>query len=109
MTNYVFIESRNPFDSPDTAFVAEAAVALKKKGHSVTVFLVQNAVFGARKQAQRSQLSSVLESGVTVMADDVSLRERGISAEECAVGLKSGTIDHLVDLLEQDNTKAIWH
>ena len=109
MSNYVFIESKDPFDSPDTSFVAEAAVALKKKGHSVTVFLVQNGVLGARKQVRRSQLSAVLESGVTVVADDLSLRERGISAEECAAGLKPGTIDLLVDLLAQDNTKAIWH
>ena len=109
MSNYVFIESRNPFDSSDTAFVAEAAIALQKKGHSVTVFLVQNGVLAARRQERRTQLASVLESGVTVLADDSSLRQRGISSEECAAGLKSETIEYLADLLIRDDTKAIWH
>ena len=109
MSNYVFIESRDPFDSPDTTVVTETAVALRKKGHNVTVFLVQNGVLGARKLAQKSQVPAIVESGVTVLADDFSLQERGMTMEECAPGLQAGTIDRLIDLLVQDNTKAVWH
>jgi len=109
VSNYVFIESRDPFESPDTASVTETAVALRKKGHTVTVFLVQNGVLGARRLANQSQLPAIVESGVTVMADDFSLQERGMTMEECAAGLQAGTIDRLIDLLVQDNTKAVWH
>jgi sulfur transfer complex TusBCD TusB component (DsrH family) len=109
LSNYVFIESRDPFDSPDTNFVTETAVALKKKGHTVTVVLVQNGVLGARKQAAKSQLPAIVESGVTVLADDFSLQERGISMDECAPGLQAGTMDRLIDLIVQENTKAVWH
>jgi len=109
LSNYVFIESRDPFESPDTSVVTETAVALKKKGHTVTVFLVKNGVLGARKHAAKSQLPAIVESGVTVLADDFSLQERGISMEECAPGLQAGTMDRLIDLIVQDNTKAVWH
>jgi sulfur relay (sulfurtransferase) complex TusBCD TusD component (DsrE family) len=109
VSNYVFIESRDPLDSPETIFVTETAVALRKKGHSVTVFLVQNGVLGARKLAGKSQVPAIVESGVTVLADDFSMQERGISIEECSPGLQAGTIDRLIDLLVQDNTKAVWH
>lgn len=109
MSNYVFIESRDPFDSPDTTFVSETAVALKKKGHTVTVFLVQNGVLGARKLASKSQVPVIVESGVTVLADDFSMQERGISMDECSQGLQSAGIDRLIDLIVQDNTKAVWH
>ena len=109
LSNYVFIESRDPFDSADTNFVSETAVALKKKGHTVTVFLVENGVLGARKQAARSQVPAVVESGVTVLADDFSLQKRGISMEECAPGLQSGSMAHLIELIVRENTKAVWY
>jgi sulfur relay (sulfurtransferase) complex TusBCD TusD component (DsrE family) len=109
LSNYVFIESRDPSDSPGTASVSETAVDLQKKGHNVTVFLVQNGVLGARKLAAKSQLPAIVESGVTVLADDFSLEERGISMDECAPGLQPGTVDRLIDLIVADNTKAVWH
>lgn len=109
MSNHVFIESRDPFDSPDTSFLAETVTALKKRGNNVTVFLVQNGVLAARKQALKSYLPQLLESGVTVLADDFSLRERGIQSDECQGAVKTTSIDQLVDLLVQENTKAVWH
>lgn len=109
MSNYLFIESRDPFESPDTLFLAETAMSLKKRGNNVTVFLVQNGVLAARKQARKSHLPQLLESGVTVLADDFSLRERAIQSDESHAAVKTASIDQLVDLLVQDNTKAVWH
>jgi sulfur transfer complex TusBCD TusB component (DsrH family) len=109
MSSYVFIESRDPFESPDSRFVAQTAVALKQRGNTVTVFLVQNGVFAARKKAQNSQLRLLRNSGITVLADDFSLRERGIQKEELDPRIAQSNIDSLVDLLVHENTKAIWH
>ncbi|HEY8224382.1 MAG TPA: DsrE family protein [Pyrinomonadaceae bacterium] len=107
MTRYVFIESRDPFESRDTAFVEEAAIAVKERGHNVTVFLVQNGVLAARKSTRR--LERLTEAGVTLLADDLSLRERGINANELVSSIQESTIDALVDAIVQENTKAIWH
>ena len=109
MANYVFIESRDPFESPDTSFVLDTAASLKKRGNNVTVFLVQNGVLAARKEARRSHVAQLLDNGVTVLADDFSLHERGIQPDEFQNTIKTSSIDHLVDLLVQENTKAIWH
>ena len=109
MSNYVFIESRDPFDSPGMNSVSEAAVALRKEGHTVTVFLVENGVLGARKQAEKSQVPAIVESGVTVLADNFSLQKRGISMEECAPGLQAGSMAHLIELIVRENTKAVWY
>ena len=109
LSNYVFIESRDPFDSPGTHSVSKAAVALRREGHTVTVFLVENGVLGARKQAEKSQVPAIVESGVTVLADDFSLQKRGISMEECAPGLRTGTMAHLIELIVKENTKAVWY
>ena len=46
-----FIESRDPFDVADTAFVADTAAALAARGRAVTVFLVQNGVLATPRGA----------------------------------------------------------
>lgn len=107
MTRYVFIESRDPFESRDTEFVADTAIAVKERGHDVTVFLVQNGVLAARKSVRR--LGRLAKAGVTLLADDFSLRERGIKTDELADGVHATGIGTLVDALVQPNTKALWH
>jgi predicted peroxiredoxin len=107
MTRYVFIESRDPFESCDTKFIEETAMAVKERGHDVTVFLVQNGVLAARQNTGR--LGRLAEAGVTLLADDFSLRERGIKSEELAHGTQESGISKLVDTIVQEHTKAIWH
>ena len=107
MSTYVFIESRDPFESRDTEFIEETALAVKDRGHDVTIFLVQNGVLGARKNAQR--LDRLAGAGVNLLADDLSLRERGIKPDELVAGIKQSSIDELVERIVKEKTKAIWH
>ena len=107
MSRYIFIESRDPFESRDTRFIEETAAWVKERGHEVTVFLVQNGVLAARQSGR--QLGRLTEAGVTVLADDLSLRERGIKSDELAPNIRESGIEALVDALVQENTKALWH
>ncbi|HEX5732613.1 MAG TPA: DsrE family protein [Blastocatellia bacterium] len=109
MSRYLFIESRDPFESRDVQFVVETATALKRTGNDVTVFLVQNGVLAARIGARASHLPMLAEEGIRLLADDFSLGERGIRAEELMSGVKESGIDTLVDMLAQKDTRAIWH
>jgi sulfur transfer complex TusBCD TusB component (DsrH family) len=109
MTHYLFIESRDPFESRDTQFMEETAAALKQRGNTVTVFLVQNAVLAAREKAQASYIDRLSEAGVSLLADDFSLSERGIQTVELHASVRPSDIETLVDSLAQENTKAIWH
>jgi sulfur relay (sulfurtransferase) complex TusBCD TusD component (DsrE family) len=107
MTQYVLIESRDPFESRDTEFVEQTAITIKERGHRVTVFLLQNGVFAARKTTAR--LQRLTDAGVILLADDFSLRERGIKTAELARGFQESGINSLVDMITQPDTKAIWH
>ena len=109
MTHYVFIETRDPFESRDTRFVEETATALKQSGNEVTVFLVQNGVLSSRRNARDNSMDRMLEAGVSLLADDFSLLERGIQSAELRPGITRSGIEQLVDALVQENTKAIWH
>jgi intracellular sulfur oxidation DsrE/DsrF family protein len=106
---YVFIESRDPFDSSDTGFVADAATALRARGRAVTVFLVQNGVLASRARVAGTQVRRLTAAGVRVLADDFSLRERGIEPDELGAGVTPASIGALVELVVQPGTKTLWH
>ncbi|HSE03452.1 MAG TPA: DsrE family protein [Methylomirabilota bacterium] len=106
---YVFIESRDPFESTDAAFVADAATALRARGREVAVFLLQNGVLATRKAARGSQVPRLVEAGVSVLADDFSLRERGIVPGELGGVVQEASMGTLVDLMMRPDTKTIWH
>jgi predicted peroxiredoxin len=108
-SQYVFVESRDPFDSPDTGFVADTAAALAARGRAVTVFLVQNGVLAARAGARGSHVPRLAGAGVRVLADDFSLVERGIDGAELPAGVVAAPIGTLVDLAVQPDTKTLWH
>jgi len=109
MSNYVFVESRDPFESKADRFVVETATALKQRGNSVAVFLVQNGVLAARRNSLNSHLPALSQAGITLLADDFSLSERGIQESELLPGIQRASIDSLVDALAQEKTKVIWH
>jgi len=109
MTKYLFIESRDPFESRDVRFVEETAAALKQRGHEVTVFLVQNGVLAVRRNGVESYLDRLANAGITLLADDFSLCERGIQTAEITTGIQQSSIEALVEMLVQENSKAIWH
>src|SRR5687768_5116673 len=99
MANYLLIESRDPYDSNDVSFVHDLAANLKKQGNEVTVFLVQNGVLPARKSPRSQKLTELVQAGVKVLADDYSLKERGIDAPRLVSGVTPAPIDNVVDRL----------
>ena len=108
MNQYLFIDSRDPFETRDSEFIVSTATALRQRGNDVTVFLVQNGVMAARKQARDRYLSAVASAGVRVLADEFSLRERGIKDDELHPAIQMSDVDAIVDMLAS-GTKAIWH
>ena len=109
MGRYVIIESRDPFDSQDVTAMYELAEGLAREGSSVTLFLVQNGVLPVRQGCTYAARLAELAAGkrVAVVADDFSLRERGIG--RLAGGVTTSGIDELVDLMMSEGTKTIWH
>jgi len=106
MSGYLLIESRDPFDSGDTGFLRDLAPRLASAGNRVTVFLVQNGVLPARAGCRVPGFAELTESGVEVMADEFSLRERGI--ERLQPGIKPAPIDIVIDRMAE-RCKVLWH
>ena len=106
MAEYLLIESRDPFESNDVVYYYDLARGLVESGNQVTLFLAQNGVLSARPSAHSAALSALARSGVTVLADDFSLQERGIA--KLAEGVNPAPIDVVVDHLAAGH-KTIWH
>lgn len=108
MAQYLLIESRDPFESCDTAYYYELASNLAKDGNDVTLFLVQNGVLPVRAGAKETGLAGVAGSGVEILADDFSLRERAIPENGLVDGVKPASLDVVIDQMA-DGRKTMWH
>jgi len=108
MSKYLLIESRDPFEAADVPYYYDLATSLAKKGHTVTLFLVQNGVLPARRGPRSDTLSALANAGVEVLADEFSLRERGIGEDRLATGVRRAPLDRVLDLLGE-GCKALWH
>jgi hypothetical protein len=110
MSRYVLIESRDPFESRDVSYFYGLARDLAAKGDQVTLFLVQNGALASRAGGKSNPLAGLADSKIEVLADDFSLKERGIQASERLPGVQSSDIGELVDkIMAQEGTKVLWH
>lgn len=108
MARYLIIESRDPFDSSDSAYFSELVQGIAGRGNETKVFFVQNGVLPLRKGAKHNELiTSLVQNKIEVLADGFSLRERAIN--RVVDGVRVADFDRIVDLLLEPGTKSIWH
>ncbi|HEY8518576.1 MAG TPA: DsrE family protein [Gammaproteobacteria bacterium] len=108
MKKYLLIESNDPFDNRGVERFYGLAAQLASLDHQVTLFLVQNGVLPARRGAAAPGLEAAAAAGVEIVADDFSLRERGIDAASLAPAVRAAPIDRVIDELAA-GARAIWH
>ena len=108
MPGYLLIESRDPFESTGVARTYELAIQLRAAGHEVALFLVQNGVLAVRSGARRTELDKVIGTQIEVLADDFSLRERGISSAGLIGGVRVSPINSVVERMAA-GWNALWH
>ncbi|HVY64626.1 MAG TPA: DsrE family protein [Gammaproteobacteria bacterium] len=108
MGRFLLIESDDAFQSKAVDGFLKLATDLASLGHRVTLFLVQNAVLMTRRGAPSEALHAAALAGVEVLADDFSLRERGIPAARMSEHVTVTGIDTVVDRLAAGD-RAFWH
>jgi predicted peroxiredoxin len=107
MAKYLLIESRDRFESSDESYW-QIALDLKKAGNDVTLFFVQNGVLTTRRGPKSEGLKAISDAGVAMLADDFSLRERGIAKDRMVDGVEVSPLDVVIDQMA-DGAKTIWH
>jgi sulfur relay (sulfurtransferase) complex TusBCD TusD component (DsrE family) len=105
---FLLIASRDPYTHGGTRHCYQLAARLAGEGHPVTLFLVQNGVLPARAGAVSGELSALARCGVRVLADELSLRERGIDPGRLSPGVAASPLDAVIEALA-GGAKALWH
>jgi sulfur relay (sulfurtransferase) complex TusBCD TusD component (DsrE family) len=108
MPGYLLIESCDPYESMGAARTYELAIQLRAAGHDVALFLVQNGVLAVRSGARRAELDKAIRTQIEVLADEFSLRERGISSDGLIGGVQAAPIDAVVERMAA-GWNALWH
>ncbi len=107
MANYLIIASEDPFENRRAERTRDLATSLTRRGDTVSVYLAQNAVFGARRSSRGRHCSTLITECVDVLADDFSLRERGIDHKALLPGVKVASLDVVVARMAH-GWKAFW-
>ena len=106
--NFLLIESRDAFGADGAGFCGATGVRAGARRRRGGVLLVQNGVLPARAGARAPQLAHLAAAGVAVLADDFSLRERGIAADRLGAGVQAVPLDIVIDRLI-DGWQVVWH
>src|SRR5690349_12232878 len=109
MSRYLLIETKPPLEGGDYAF--DLGKQLRAERHDVTIYLLQDAVFAARRKFERGErlVTEARQHDVTLLADEISLRQRGVTAERLSREVRPSNMGELVDLLMERSDKAVWH
>jgi hypothetical protein len=108
MSNYLLISSRDPFTCPATRELYELASSLRRDGHEVTLFLIENGVLAARASADAHGLRESMAAGVRVLADDFALRQRAMPIGTLLGAVQPAGLERVLDALTA-GAKTIWH
>ncbi len=107
MSDYLFIQSQDPFTEVRTEHQFALAGQLYDAGHNVRLLLVQNGVTPARKGARSEHFDKLLKWGVPVMADDFSLQQRQMRDQDLKENIASSSPDTVIDPL-LGGEKVLW-
>jgi len=108
MSHYLFVQSQDGFTETRTAQQFQLAGQLQEAGHNVSLVLVQNGVTQARAGARTEHFDRLLAQGVRVIADEFSLRQREIGADDLKPDIAVGDVDVIIDALLAKH-KVIWN
>jgi sulfur relay (sulfurtransferase) complex TusBCD TusD component (DsrE family) len=108
MSDFLFVQSQDPFTDVRASRQYDLATRLARSGSNVRVLLVQNGVSPARKGADCPAFDALLATNVTVLADDVALRQREFTAEQLRDGVQPAEIGVVVDAMLAGH-KVIWN
>lgn len=108
MSEYLFIQSQDPFNETRANHQYQLAQRLCEAGHRVTLLLVQNGVTPARQGAESTAFDTLLCSGVHVLADGFSLDQREMGSAVLKPGVTVADIGTAIDAMLAGH-KVIWN
>lgn len=108
MSAYVLIESRDANTTPAVAGTVNMAAELNRQGYQVTLILLKSGLPQDYDSEIARRLMLAASSGVQVVADLQSLKERGIQLNGLPQNFLTKSMDAIVQGVQSDDI-VIWH
>lgn len=108
MSNYLIIQSQDPFADARTKSQYELINNLASGDNTVTVFLVQNGVMPAMKSSIFRCFDALLDQNINILADSFSLEQRQITVEKLKSGVLPADVDVVINAMISGQ-KVIWN
>ncbi len=93
----LLISTKDPISHEDPELVLEIAKIAKEKGTDVKIFLIEDGILLRKGQALEEKVKDLAESGVSIKAEDISLKTRGISEDKLVDDIEVSNLDELFD------------
>lgn len=108
MKNYLFINSKDPFEDVGLESRVSLMLDLLEEERHVELLLVQDGVYASRNSYRNALLSEFMEKGGRIHVDEFSLAVRGLPTHSVRTGVIVNPISIVVDaMLEQ--YKVVWN
>jgi len=104
--SYLLVESRCDLDGPDVDALLRRAIALRRRGHQVRLFLIQDAVVMAGREPLVADLARL---GVPVFVDDMSSAARAVGGHRLVPGVHMAGAADLVSIAMTPDVVTVWH
>ena len=108
MSEYLFIQSQDPFTETRTHAQYDLATRLAQAGNTVRMLLVQNGVTPARRGARCEAFDALIQAPVSILADSLALTQRQIDTSQLKAGVQASALDIVVDAMIAGH-KVIWN
>lgn len=103
MSKVLIIISKEQFSSNKTKLALKLASKIREKGHSTTIFLIEDGAY----LAYDNQLNDLINSGIAAKVEEWDLKARGLKGKvNPNVGISN--IDDLFAEISEKNEKVFW-
>jgi len=107
--------SKDPYSFEEPNLALDLVSNLKEDNVDVNIFLIEDGVFIARKGQKPTdgvnigeKLKKLIDRGVKVLVEDISLRARGLSPLKIMENVRISNLDELVELLMERVDRVVW-
>ncbi|RPK88781.1 DsrE family protein [Streptomyces sp. ADI98-10] len=108
MDEYLLIESQGPWGGPGAGRFVADATRLRRAGHQVSVFLIENGTSAAFTGADEA-LRELLELGGQVWVDTFSMTHRSFGPDRLLPGARLVDMDEVAGKLLEPGVRGVWH
>ncbi|MFQ6051801.1 MAG: DsrE family protein [Candidatus Hydrothermarchaeota archaeon] len=103
----LLISTKDPISHEHPELVLEIAKIAKEKGAHVKIFLIEDGVLLRKGQEIEEKVKETAEAGISIKAEDISLKTRGVSEDKLVDNIEVSNLDELFDsIIEFD--RVVW-